>query len=266
MKKIEKRTVVCLILTLTCCWGWVCLWCGLPERRELGLLRRQPPPVQQPGPAVRGPGAGPGRGRPLLGGRERGTGSTTPTRRCAWPPSTRWGTPTGPSAPAPLVAFADQLSGYNFSRGGQPLRAGNDLYLTLDARLNYEPTRPWAAGGGGGVYNYETGEILCMVSTPTFDRPTRRTSRRGNEAIRGRVREPLSVQHLHPGSVFKTVTLTAAIETCPTCLGAPSPAPAPPWWGARPHLPLRPRHHGHRRGLRQLLQRGVRPVGRRAGE
>ena len=37
-----------------------------------------------------------------------------------------------------LVAFADQLSGYNFLTGADnPFGQGNDLYLTLDARLNY---------------------------------------------------------------------------------------------------------------------------------
>ena len=37
-----------------------------------------------------------------------------------------------------LVAFADQLSGYNLLTGAySPLGAGNDLYLTLDARYNY---------------------------------------------------------------------------------------------------------------------------------
>ncbi|MFR3921977.1 MAG: hypothetical protein ACLTYN_08365 [Dysosmobacter welbionis] len=48
--------------------------------------------------------------------------------------------------------------------------AGNDLYLTIDARYNY--TAYEALGGKSGtvaVYNYETGEILCMVSAPSYD-------------------------------------------------------------------------------------------------
>ena len=37
-----------------------------------------------------------------------------------------------------LVAFADQLSGYNLLTGAYSLQGtGNDLYLTLDARYNY---------------------------------------------------------------------------------------------------------------------------------
>ena len=37
-----------------------------------------------------------------------------------------------------LVAFADKLSGYNLITGAYtPLGEGNDLYLTIDAHLNY---------------------------------------------------------------------------------------------------------------------------------
>ena len=70
-----------------------------------------------------------------------------------------------------LVAFADQLSGYNLLTGAySPLGAGNDLYLTLDARYNYIAYEALAGRKGAvGVYNYETGEVLCMVSTPAFD-------------------------------------------------------------------------------------------------
>ena len=70
-----------------------------------------------------------------------------------------------------LVAFADQLSGYNLLTGAySPLGAGNDLYLTLDARYNYIAYEALAGRKGAvGVYNYETGEVLCMVSAPAFD-------------------------------------------------------------------------------------------------
>ena len=67
-----------------------------------------------------------------------------------------------------LVAFSDQLSGYNLLTGTySPLGAGNDLYLTIDAYLNYVAHQ--AMNGRKGtvaVYNYETGEVLCMYSAP----------------------------------------------------------------------------------------------------
>ena len=70
-----------------------------------------------------------------------------------------------------LTAFASQLSGYNLFTGAySPLGNGNDLYLTLDARLNYTALQALGGRKGAvGVYNYETGEILCMVSSPTYD-------------------------------------------------------------------------------------------------
>ena len=64
-----------------------------------------------------------------------------------------------------LNAFADKLTGYSLLNGAFGAQRGNDLYLTIDARYNY--TAYEALGGKSGtvaVYNYETGEILCMVS------------------------------------------------------------------------------------------------------
>ena len=86
-----------------------------------------------------------------------------------------------------LVAFADQLSGYNFLTGADnPFGQGNDLYLTLDARLNYEAYQALGGRRGAvGVYNYETGEILCMVSTPAFDPADPPDIQEGDERYEG---------------------------------------------------------------------------------
>ena len=58
-------------------------------------------------------------------------------------------------------------------------RRGSEQYLTIDARYNYEAYQ--ALNGHAGtvaVYNYDSGEILCMVSAPSYDPLTcRRTSR-----------------------------------------------------------------------------------------
>jgi len=81
------------------------------------------------------------------------------------------GDPNGAIGTGALVAFADQLSGYNLLTGADnPFGQGNDLYLTLDARLNYIAYQALNGRKGAvGVYNYKTGEVLCMVSAPTFD-------------------------------------------------------------------------------------------------
>lgn len=67
-----------------------------------------------------------------------------------------------------LSAFAQKLTGYNpiFGAFGAE-QGGNNLYLTVDAGLNEVAYQ--ALGGKKGtvaVYNYKTGEILCMVSCP----------------------------------------------------------------------------------------------------
>ena len=68
-------------------------------------------------------------------------------------------------------AFTDELIGYDFINGIYSLNnAGKDVYLTLDADIcasAYEALN--GRNGTVGVYNYKTGEIICMVSAPTYD-------------------------------------------------------------------------------------------------
>lgn len=128
-----------------------------------------------------------------------------------------------------LVAFADKLSGYNLLTGAySPMGAGNDLYLTIDARLNYEAyTAMNGKKGAVAVYNYETGEVLCLFSSPTFDPESPPDIQEGDAAYDGvYLNRALSATFV-PGSVFKTVTLAAAIENIPdlfsrtfTCTGS----------------------------------------------
>ena len=128
-----------------------------------------------------------------------------------------------------LVAFADQLSGYNLITGAYSLQGtGNDLYLTLDARYNYIAYNALNGRKGAvGVYNYKTGEILCMVSTPTFDPANPPVIEEGDEQYDGVYINRFLSGTFVPGSVFKTVTLAAAIENIPdlfdrtwTCTGS----------------------------------------------
>ena len=129
--------------------------------------------------------------------------------------------PNGAIGTSALVAFADQLSGYNFLTGADnPFGQGNDLYLTLDARLNYEAYQALGGRRGAvGVYNYETGEILCMVSTPAFDPADPPDIQDGDERYEGVYVNRFLSSTFTPGSVFKTVTLTAAIENLPDLFG-----------------------------------------------
>ena len=128
-----------------------------------------------------------------------------------------------------LVAFADRLSGYNLLTGAySPLGEGNELTLTLDARYNYAAyTALNGRKGAVGVYNYKTGEILCMVSSPSFDPANPPADVEGDEAYDGVYLNRFLSGTFVPGSVFKTVTLAAALEHIPdlmdrrwTCTGS----------------------------------------------
>ena len=113
-----------------------------------------------------------------------------------------------------LVAFADRLSGYNLLTGSySPLGRGNDLYLTLDARYNYIAYQALNGRKGAvGVYNYKTGEVVCMVSTPAFDPANPPDIQDGDERYDGVYLNRFLSGTFTPGSVYKTVTLAAAIE------------------------------------------------------
>ena len=128
-----------------------------------------------------------------------------------------------------LVAFADKLSGYNLLTGSySPLGRGSDLYLTIDARYNYIAYQALNGRKGAvGVYNYKTGEVLCMVSSPTFDPLYPPEDAEDNPAYEGVYLNRLLSGTFPPGSVYKTVVLSAAIENLPdlfdrtwTCTGS----------------------------------------------
>ena len=105
--------------------------------------------------------------------------------------------------------FVDKLIGYDFVNGIYTLNnAGKDVYLTLDASLCATACEAMNGRKGCvGVYNYKTGEILCMVSGPTYD-PEEPPS----EPEAGTYINRLTGATFAPGSTFKLVTAAAAIE------------------------------------------------------
>ena len=87
------------------------------------------------------------------------------------------------------------------------------MYLTIDARYNYEAYQ--ALNGRKGtvaVYNYKTGEILCMVSAPSYDPLAVPEDIESNDAYKGAYLNRFLSSAFTPGSVYKTVTLAAALE------------------------------------------------------
>ena len=126
------------------------------------------------------------------------------------------GDPQGNIGTGALTAFARKLTGYSLLLGAYNARAGNDLYLTIDADLN--KTAYQALDGRKGtvaVYNYKTGEVLCMVSSPSYDPKNIPDDLETNDQYQGVYLNRFLSSSFTPGSVFKTVTLAAALEKIP---------------------------------------------------
>lgn len=140
------------------------------------------------------------------------------------------GDPAGRIGTGALVAFADKLSGYNLLTGTQTLSGqGNDLTLTIDDELNYTAYMALNGRKGAvGVYNYRTGEVVCMVSSPTFDPLDPPTIEEGDSRYEGvylnrflssHLHPRLGVQDRYPGPPPSTIWTTSLARTW-TCTGS----------------------------------------------
>ncbi|MGI5963768.1 MAG: penicillin-binding transpeptidase domain-containing protein [Lawsonibacter sp.] len=115
-----------------------------------------------------------------------------------------------------MNAFADKLTGYTLLGGAYGAEQGNELYLTIDAELNETAYQALNGRKGTvGVYNYKTGEILCLVSAPSYDPVNVPEDLESNERYEGAYLNRFLSSTFPPGSVFKTVTLAAALEELP---------------------------------------------------
>lgn len=130
-----------------------------------------------------------------------------------------------------LTAFSDLITGYNPITGSYTAsETGNDITLTIDAYLNVKAYQALDGQKGAvAVYNYKTGEILCMVSTPTFDPNDPPVISADDTSMEGAYINRVLSSTFVPGSVFKTITLSAALENLPdlfdrhwTCTGSHS--------------------------------------------
>ena len=106
---------------------------------------------------------------------------------------------------------------FNEEAASAPAEPGQDVHLTIDSRIQYIAERElkrtnidhhcWT--GSVVAMDPQTGEILALASYPTFDpnkppQPGDDPRARYNNAVSGL---------FEPGSVFKVVTLTSALET-----------------------------------------------------
>lgn len=108
-------------------------------------------------------------------------------------------------------ALASHLVGFSPIFG--TVTGGHKVTLTIDAELNkvaYEALN--GKKGAVAVCNYRTGEILCMVSTPTFDPENPPTISENSTTYEGVYLNRVLSGLYAPGSVFKLVTTAAALE------------------------------------------------------
>ena len=118
--------------------------------------------------------------------------------------------------PSPLLDhYASRMIGYSRITGVSSAKAGTGrMTMTIDANVQAKALQLLAGRAGTiGVYNYKTGEILCSVTSPTYD-PDNVPDVAGDTTGQYDgvyVNRFLNAKYI-PGSIFKLVTAAAAIE------------------------------------------------------
>ena len=104
-------------------------------------------------------------------------------------------------------------------------KRGDDISLTIDAQLQTLLLRYWQNSeslkqhtGAIVVMNYQTGEVLSMISFPTFDpiNITQAVREDDNHPFWNRATQAL----LPPGSTFKIITATSALQNIDNVLNS----------------------------------------------
>ncbi len=114
-----------------------------------------------------------------------------------------------------LPYYADKITGFDpingvYAYGG----TGGQLSMTLSASVQMTALEAMKDYKGTiAVYNYKTGEILCAVTTPTYD-PDNVPDILGDQtgSFTGAYVNRFTQSAYTPGSIFKIVTAAAALE------------------------------------------------------
>ncbi len=122
---------------------------------------------------------------------------------------------------AAVSGFAAQMAGFDPINGiYDPSGDGGLARLTLSARVQNAALEAMGSRKGTiAVYNYRTGEILCALTTPTYD-PEQVPDVEGDTTgkFEGVYLNRFLQSTYIPGSIFKTVTTAAALECVPDIL------------------------------------------------
>ena len=126
------------------------------------------------------------------------------------------GDPKGFISNGAQTAFKSQLVGYNIVTGVYSIErygSGNDLTLTIDSEINriaYNALGDYK--GTIAVANYKTGDIVCMVSTPSYDVNKVPSDLETNEKYEGVYINRFLTGLYTPGSTFKLSVALAGLE------------------------------------------------------
>ena len=123
------------------------------------------------------------------------------------------------SAPA-VAGYASEMSGYGLVNGLYGYSGtGGEAVLTISAQVQKVALEALGKKKGTvAVYNYKTGEILCAVTTPTFDPDNVPEIDETKDKYEGLYLNRFTQVSYVPGSVFKIVTAAAALDTLDNAL------------------------------------------------
>ena len=117
--------------------------------------------------------------------------------------------------------YAGQMAGFDLFNGIYDSSGeGGQEVLTISAKVQNAALEALGSRKGTiGVYNYKTGEILCAVTSPTYD-PDNVPDIAGDTsgAYDGVYLNRFLQSAYVPGSIFKIVTVSTALETVPDIL------------------------------------------------
>ena len=122
------------------------------------------------------------------------------------------------NAPA-LSQYSGQMAGFDLLTGVYSYgQQGGVAELTLSSRIQTAALEALGNQKGSvGVYNYKTGELICAVTSPSYDPDNIPDISEDTEGKYEGIYLNRFTQSVYiPGSIFKIVTLAAALEDDPS--------------------------------------------------
>lgn len=215
MNKVARRATIALILVMVLVAGFVFFICEFVGNAQNWVVFPGSPHVYNGGNIGCG-GITDRQGILLLDTTKERTYSSDETLRKS---TVHWlGDRNGRIAAPALSHYSAQLAGFDllggvYAYGG----VGGVAELTLSSAVQKAALEAMGDYKGTvAVYNYKTGELLCAVTTPTYDPDKPPDLDADTTGVYEGLYLNRFIQSTYiPGSIFKIVTLAAALEEIP---------------------------------------------------